>query len=165
MGRTNSMNKQTINLIPHCKDTPSTFNVHFLKNHIGSNEIIEDYKQYLNNPPSFSMYLSPTNPNEVKSIVSVLKTNTHGYDYISPNLLKHFASIISTSITHIINLSLKTGTFPNKLKDAKVIPLFKPGDRHDINNYRPISILPALSKFLKEEFQFDCKITLISIIC
>ena len=49
-----------------------------------------------------------------------------------------------------MNLKLKTGIFPDALKKAKVIPLLKSGNRSDIKNYRPISILPAFSKIFEK---------------
>ena len=52
-------------------------------------------------------------------------------------------------MTITVNQSLTTGIFPDNLKLAKVIPLFKKGDPTSINNYRPISLLPALSKIFK----------------
>ena len=60
----------------------------------------------------------------------------------------------SKAITHIINQSLHTGILPDKLKLAKVIPVFKKGDRTKLDNYRPISILSAISKIFKREI-FD----------
>ena len=53
---------------------------------------------------------------------------------------------IADSITLIINQSLKSGIFPNKLKIAKVTPIYKEGDKKIITNYRPISVLPVVSK-------------------
>ena len=50
---------------------------------------------------------------------------------------------------HIINMSLSSGIVPTKWKIAKVIPLYKSGPKSDIGNYRPISILPVLSKVLE----------------
>ena len=47
------------------------------------------------------------------------------------------------------NQSLHTRIFPDKLKLAKVIPVFKKGDRTKLDNYRPISILPAISKIFE----------------
>ena len=68
---------------------------------------------------------------------------------VSGKLLKAIKYETSKAITHIINLSLHTGIFPDKLKLAKVIPVFKKGDRTKLDNYRPISILPAISKIFE----------------
>ena len=65
---------------------------------------------------------------------------------ISTNLLKDIKYIISKPLTRIINQCLETGIFPSKLKVAKVIPILKRGDETIFDNYRPISILPAISK-------------------
>ena len=51
---------------------------------------------------------------------------------------------------HLLNLSILTNSFPNHWKIAKVTPLHKGGARNDINNYRPISVLPILSKILEK---------------
>ena len=51
---------------------------------------------------------------------------------------------------HLLNLSISTNSFPNHWKIAKVTPLHKGGARNDINNYRPISVLPILSKILEK---------------
>ena len=56
---------------------------------------------------------------------------------------------IAGSLKYIINMSLKTGIYPDKWKEAKVFPLHKGGDLSDTNNYRPISILPVLSKVIE----------------
>ena len=53
------------------------------------------------------------------------------------------------SITLIVNQCLTTGIFPNKLKIAKVVPVFKKGDKDLLNNYRPISMLPSISKIFE----------------
>ena len=57
---------------------------------------------------------------------------------------------ITPSLTHIINQSLSTGIFPDRLKIANVIPLFKKGDEHILDNYRPILLLPAISKVFEK---------------
>ena len=77
-------------------------------------------------------------------------TKATGLDDISINVLKLAAPEIVSSITYICNLSLKTATFPAKWKEAKVTPLHKGGSRHDCSNYRPISVLPILSKILEK---------------
>ena len=53
-------------------------------------------------------------------------------------------------IAHICNVSFQTGVFPNKMKIAKVIPLYKSGEKNIFTNYRPISLLPQFSKILEK---------------
>ena len=57
---------------------------------------------------------------------------------------------IITVLIHIFNCSLSTGIVPSKLKPAKVNPVFKSGNKHKFTNYRPISILPSISKLLEK---------------
>ena len=54
------------------------------------------------------------------------------------------------ALTCISNQSLNTGRFPCKLKVANIIPIFKKGDEHDFNNYRPISLVPSISKVFEK---------------
>ena len=77
-----------------------------------------------------------------------------GVDDISSKLLKISAKEVSPIITFLVNKSLHTGIFPNKWKKARVCPIFKGGDNTDPCNYRPISILPVLSKVI-ERAVFD----------
>ena len=53
-------------------------------------------------------------------------------------------------LAHIFNLSLSEGVFLKAFKQAKVIPVFKKGSTYDVNNYRPISLLPVMSKIFKK---------------
>ena len=64
-------------------------------------------------------------------------------------MLKLAAPIIAPSIAKLINHSFNTASFPQRWKTAKVFPLFKGGDSEDLNNYRPISVLPVLSKVIE----------------
>ena len=57
---------------------------------------------------------------------------------------------VATPFAHIINCSFKTGEVPQESKIAKVIPIYKNGDKQLLNNYRPISLLPAFSKLLEK---------------
>ena len=72
-----------------------------------------------------------------------------GFDGLSSHVLKQIAPSIAVPLAHIFNLSLRTGYIPLELKISRVIPLFKSGEPDDFGNYRPISILPALSKLFE----------------
>ena len=75
-----------------------------------------------------------------------------GLDSIGPRLLKIAPNVLTPSITYvyIINRSIESGVFPCIWKNAKVNPIFKSGDKYNVNNYRPISILPTLSKIIEK---------------
>ena len=73
-----------------------------------------------------------------------------GFDNLPPGLLKDAAAEIASPLAHIINLSLRSGQVPSQWKIAEVIPLHKSGNTGDNNNFRPISILPAVSKILEK---------------
>ena len=88
------------------------------------------------------MYLIPTDCREISNIIKLLKVSSQGWDDISSKVVK------STSV--LFNLSLQQGVFPSQLKIAKVIPLFKDGDKSLVNNYRPVSLLPLFSKILEQ---------------
>lgn len=65
---------------------------------------------------------------------------------------KKIIKCIVKPFTHICNQSLQTGTFPQKMNTAKVIPIYKSGDRHKFSNYRPVSLLSQFSKILEMGF-------------
>lgn len=69
---------------------------------------------------------------------------------MSSKLLKVIKSEIVITLTSLINECIQEGIFPQRLKVAKVIPLFKKENEDDPNSYRPIAILPTLSKVLKK---------------
>lgn len=60
------------------------------------------------------------------------------------------AHAVSDILANIINLTFKTGIFPIELKRGKIVPVFKKGDCAQISNYRPICILPFLSKVFEK---------------
>lgn len=98
-----------------------------------------------NNPPPFSF--APIDQNAVVKIIEGLKSKpTCSHDGISNKILKFVKDVISIPLSILINQSFLTSIFPDILKLARVIPLFKQGDTSSITNYRPISILSSISK-------------------
>ncbi|XP_050294198.1 uncharacterized protein LOC126734556 [Anthonomus grandis grandis] len=88
--------------------------------------------------------------NKVRDIISSLK-NKNSKDIFGLNvkILKSITNEIIVPLTNLINLCLKESCFPSVLKEALVIPLFKKGDCNKPDNYRPISLLPIVSKILE----------------
>ena len=74
------------------------------------------------------------------------KSKAAGLDKISARLIRECADLICIPIRDIFNQSVSQGIFPDDWKCAKVIPLFKQGDRDDLNNYRPISVISVMAK-------------------
>jgi len=68
------------------------------------------------------------------------------------SLVKETIEEIIKPLTHVCNVSFRTGIFPDQMKVAKVIPLFKAGNKNDLSNYRPVSLLPQFSKILEKLF-------------
>ena len=75
-----------------------------------------------------------------------------GIDNLPPGMLRDAALILAKPLTYVINLSLKSGIVPTDWTIAKVIPLHKSGSQSTIDNYRPISVYPTLSKILERMF-------------
>ena len=67
-------------------------------------------------------------------------------------IIKQVIYHIIKPFTHICNNSFENGVFPSKMKIAKVVPIFKAGDKSSFNNYRPISLLPQFSKIVEKLF-------------
>ena len=72
-----------------------------------------------------------------------------GLDIIPPRLLKDASAMVTKPITAIINASLSQSKVPDDWKAAYVIPLFKKGRKDNVDNYHPISTLPAISELLE----------------
>ena len=84
---------------------------------------------------------------EMRQLIKGLK-NSHTRDVygISTNFIKSCVSLYVSPLTKLVNSAFDSSQFPESLKQALVVPLFKGGNSNDVGNYRPISILPTLSK-------------------
>lgn len=147
----NSIDKLNIDnkLITNPKDIANAFNNFFIDKIIpldnsGKNvtKLIKSYKD--------SIFMNPSIPTDVlKIIYSLNNTNSVGYDDISTKILKVVAHSVSAPISHIINLSLSTGIFPKALKVSIIKPLHKKQSKESMENYRPISLIPVISKIFE----------------
>ena len=87
---------------------------------------------------------------QVSCIISALDpSKAIVLDGLGPRVIKLVGHILSPSIAALINKSILTGMFPDQLKLAKVFPIHKNGSKSDPANYRPISILPIISKIFE----------------
>ena len=90
---------------------------------------------------------------DVFSELSLLDTSkTMGIDNIGPKILKFCAPALYLPIHHLFSLSLSSQRLPTEWCTHSITPIFKSGDRASTKNYRPISLLCTISKFLKESY-------------
>ena len=106
---------------------------------------------YLLHSNSASFLISSCTVNEVSNVIQSLKMGkSSGPNSIPVKLLKILNYPISSDLSALINESFSTGIFPDKLKIAKVIPIFKKGLKTKTCNYRPISLLSIFSKIFEK---------------
>ena len=98
-----------------------------------------------------SFFTAPSVPFEISDIISALKSGKSlGPNSIPMKVLKCLSPLISSPLSQILNKSFQSGIFPDKMKLAKVIPLFKKGCLLTASNYRPISLLSVFSKITEK---------------
>ncbi len=113
------------------------------------------HNQIIRPPPrsNENEYFRPQ-PGDTNTVILAVKsfkeTNSYGCDEISFRFIKDTLFVIIFYLTCIINTSIITGIFPGKWKHALVVPFFKTGDINNVSNFRPISVLPTLSKILEK---------------
>ena len=87
---------------------------------------------------------------EVRDAINALKAKSardiFGYN---PILLKKIKNTLIVPLTHLINSCIREGIYPSMFKKSKVVPIHKKGDHNDVNNYRPITLVPTLSKIFE----------------
>ena len=99
------------------------------------------------------MFLSEANVSEIITIVSKLTQNkSTNCNDMNMSFVKNIIHLVVQPFTYICNLSFATGIFPDAMKIAKIIPLYKIGAKDEFNNYRPMSLLPQFSKILEKLF-------------
>ena len=128
----------------------SAFNDFFIN--VGSNLVAaanfqnSRYNLNFSNPRSF--FITPTSPGEIHAIIMNLN-DTKSDKNLPVKVMKRFSESLCFPISEMVNQSFNLGVFPNSLKHAVVTPIFKGGNQSEISNYRPISVLPAMSKIFE----------------
>ena len=107
-------------------------------------------EEYLGDKSKVLFRFTPVNEDRISSMVKKLKSkSSYGYDTISDNLIKHASSSLIKLLTLIVSQVLHTGIFPRHLKLSRVKPIYKSGEQTSFCNYRPISLLPSMSKIFE----------------
>ena len=106
--------------------------------------------EYLNNRTNTVFNFTEVSEECIASIIKNMKSKSStGYDNISNKLFKSTKDVLIKPLTLLMNQIIHTGEFPKQLKIAKVKPLFKKGNQSSFTNYRPISLLPSISKIFE----------------
>ena len=142
-------------MISENNKTAEKFNNHFCK--IAETMEIEipkgknKFSHYLKNQMEQSFLISPTTSDKIESQIKHLKNHkANSPNSIPTIILKKIGTNLRLSLTELINLSFNQGKFPTVLKIASVTPTFKKGNKLDVNNYRPISLISNISKIIEK---------------
>ena len=134
----NKFNDHFINVGPH------------LAKEFCDNSLQSIYKT-LTNKNKYSLFLFPTSVNEIKKIIENCD-NKYSIDTLGFNMhiIKQIKDDISPILAILFNKCLQVGLFPDDLKISKIIPIYKSGAKNELSNYRPISMLPQISKLFEK---------------
>ena len=136
--------------ITNTKEIADLFNNYFVDKIVPVPNAGNQITQHITNRKE-SMFMTPSISYDIFKIITSLKnSNSVGYDGIDTRILKSVAEEICAPLSYIINLSISAGTFPNALKISIVKPLFKKEDKERMEYYRPISLIPIISKIFEK---------------
>jgi len=105
---------------------------------------------YMGNRVQRSMFVTPSTDSETANVICKLKNKSCGLHCIPTFIYKYLSNLISPIVSQLFNLSVIQGVFPSSLKIARITPIFKAGNARLVENYRPISTLPVLSKIFEK---------------
>ena len=112
---------------------------------------LNNFQQYLCNRVCSTMFLNPTSAFEIHCIISQLNTNKScGFDGIKARFIMLASEVLFPVLAILFNACFDFEIFSTCLKTAKVVPVYKAGDKNEVSNYRPISILSIFSKILEK---------------
>ena len=136
--------------ISSASEMAEAFNCHFAN--IG-HDLARDIPSAYTVPESYLISTNSTfsfkscSSNEVRKLLEKLETKkSTGLDNLPSKMLKIAAGVVAPSLAFLFNQSISSGIVPAEWKLARVTPIFKKEKRQDVNNYRPISIIPAVAK-------------------
>ena len=109
---------------------------------------VGSFEQFMSKSVEGSIYLEDTDPDEIVEVVQDFK-NGKASD-IPIIVIKRTAKLISRPLARLYNSCMQNGTFPEIFKTGKVIPIHKKGNKENIENYRPVSILPIFGKIFEK---------------
>lgn len=109
-----------------------------------------NYQYGYNTAKTNFKFVPITESDIVKIITSFKNKPSSGHDDLSINIVKQVMPTIIKPLVHLINSSFISSYFPDELKVAKVIPIFKKGETKDPSCYRPVSLLPIFSKIYEK---------------
>ena len=139
--------------ITYQKTVAEKFNEFYVN--VGSNlpskilRINNDYKSYLPDITTLFDEQDLTEQELEVAVASLKPSKSPGFDSIHVNVIKASYEELKRPLFYIFDQSLKSGIFTDKLKIAKVFPIYKSGKKYVLSNYRPISVLPCFSKILE----------------
>jgi hypothetical protein len=154
--RQKKLNKELYTIKENPSESANYINYHFKNVGKSLAETIKNSYQpqndFYKSLPSYPHSIGVIEPDaaEINSIITNLKTESAaGWDEV-PTVFIKLARIELPVLTHLGITVFQQGIFPKLLKRSIIHPIFKAGSRHDINNYRPISVLPVISKILEK---------------
>ena len=152
-----SINKLNINgkVIYNDKDIADALNNYFANigknlSHQINNNNSRSFRNYFKNPVFESIFIKPTNYKEVEKEFDQFKTTKATIDIFNIKTLKFVKNEIIPALVIVFNKSMKTGVFPDLLKVAKVILIYKDDEADLPKKYRPISLLSISDKLLEK---------------
>lgn len=111
------------------------------------------FYDYLRNVPATHLhcfkFFEISEKNLIHTVQKLKPKRSTGYDDIPITVIKQNIHYLKQPFTYLVNMSLKKGVFPDCYKIAKIKPLFKKGEKNLPENYRPVSLLPCMSKILE----------------
>ena len=142
-------------IITDKKEMANAFGEHFasagLKVAQAINTTQHTAAEYLPHPCEHELHLGTINNAEVVSVLRAMQPkSSQDINGLSMKILKQVAMEVSIPLTHIFNLSLTHGTFPDQLKTSRIVPIYKGGRKDQCDNYRPVALLNTLTKALEK---------------